>query len=400
MLRNRTLLAISLAVGAAYVGIGMVLPVRVLYAQSRGASLAIIGAMGSAFLLSNFVFQYPTGWLADLWGRRRLMVSGLAIQAVLSLVYLFVTDPILFVGLRLVEGAVAASVLPSARALIADTVPAERRGEAYGVFSSFFNGGFLLGPALGGLFAAFGYSPAFIGSCVFRLVALTLVVTLVKVDTRTTHDSRARARAVPFRALLTPPLFGAYLLVFGDNIWFGFDQTLMPIWLRHNLGAPVALIGLAYAIWALPNMVFAPFGGRIADRALRSRLIFIFGLAQVPMMGAYGLANSILPVLGLFLVQGAVYALMQPAVDAHLAAASPPDARARAQGLYAAVGLAAGFLSAITLPILYGLNFRLPLFLMTGAFGLCVVAGGTLVRLSERRGLLSGARYAAAAAEG
>lgn len=54
MLRNRTLIAISLSVGAAYTGIGMVGPVRVLFAQAHGASLAIIGAMASAYLVSNF----------------------------------------------------------------------------------------------------------------------------------------------------------------------------------------------------------------------------------------------------------------------------------------------------------------------------------------------------------
>ena len=75
MLRNRTLLAISLSVCAAYTGIGMVSPVRVLFAQAHGASLAIIGAMASAYLVSNFVFQYPSGWLADRWGRKHTTVT-------------------------------------------------------------------------------------------------------------------------------------------------------------------------------------------------------------------------------------------------------------------------------------------------------------------------------------
>src|ERR1700738_3990589 len=105
MLRNRTLLAISLAVCAAYTGIGMVVPVRVLYAQSRGASLAIIGAMASAFLLSNFLFQYPVSALADKWGHKRTMVLSLAAHAGLGLAYLEVTDPTAFVVLRFLEGA-------------------------------------------------------------------------------------------------------------------------------------------------------------------------------------------------------------------------------------------------------------------------------------------------------
>src|SRR3984893_402147 len=104
MLRNRTLLAVSLAVCAAFTGIGMVVPVRILYAQSRGASLTIIGAMASAYLISNFMFQYPSGWLADRWGRKPVMLIGLFIQVVLSLAYLLVSDPVLFVGLRFIEG--------------------------------------------------------------------------------------------------------------------------------------------------------------------------------------------------------------------------------------------------------------------------------------------------------
>src|SRR5215467_12203135 len=90
MLRNRTLVAVSLAVCAAYICIGMVVPVRVWYAESQGASLAIIGAMASAYMISNFIFQYPSGWLADRWGRKQMMVLSLLVQAVLSLIYLFI----------------------------------------------------------------------------------------------------------------------------------------------------------------------------------------------------------------------------------------------------------------------------------------------------------------------
>src|SRR5437588_12250813 len=118
MLRNRTLLAVSLAVCASYTGIGMVVPVRVLYAESRGASLAVIGAMASSYLISNFLFQYPAGWLADRWGRKPLMIVGLLAQAGLTVVYLFIFDPLIFVGLRFLEGIAAAALVPSARALI------------------------------------------------------------------------------------------------------------------------------------------------------------------------------------------------------------------------------------------------------------------------------------------
>src|SRR5579871_5629356 len=109
----------------------MVLPVRILYAQAHGASLGVIGAMASAFLLANFICQYPTGWLADRWGRKPVIVWGLVAQVVLAFAYLAVSDPLAFVVLRFAEGAVAASLLPSARAIIADSVPPDERGRAY-----------------------------------------------------------------------------------------------------------------------------------------------------------------------------------------------------------------------------------------------------------------------------
>jgi MFS family permease len=236
MLRNRTLVAVSLAVCAAYVGIGLVGPVRILYAQSRGASLAIISAMASAYLISNFAAQYPAGWLSDRFGRRRLLVAGLLAQAALSLIYLPITDPVLFVALRVVEGIAAAAVLPSARALIADAVPDEQRGEAYGFFSACFNAGFLLGPALGGLLAATGYASAFIGAVLFRLVAVAIVLALVPAVASHRDVARAARAAVGRRALFTLPLLGAYVLAFGDYMFLGFDQALLPLWLHDHLG--------------------------------------------------------------------------------------------------------------------------------------------------------------------
>ena len=387
MLRNRTLLAISLSVCAAYTGIGMVGPVRVLFAQSHGASLAIIGAMASAYLISNFVFQYPSGWLADRWGRKQVMVLGLAIQAALSLLYLLITDPILFVALRFVEGMAAAAILPSARAMIIDVVPEEKQGEAFGIFSAFFNAGFLLGPGLGGLLAITGYASAFIGAAAFRIVAIVIVVTLIPVVRKERSDTRIETvtPAIPYRALFALPLLGAYILAFGDYLYLGFDLTLMPLWMHDHLGASVAVIGIAYMAWAVPNIIFSPVGGRMADRFRRSLIIAIFGLAQVPLYLLYGAATMASFVVVLFAIHGLFYAFIQPAVDAHLAASSRSTMRARVQGMYSTVGLMGAFFGANVFSPLYAVNYRLPLFTMGTLFGLCVIVGSVMVRISESR---------------
>jgi MFS family permease len=385
MLRNRTLLAVSLAVCASFTGIGMVVPVRVLYAESRGASLAIIGAMASSYLISNFLFQYPSGWLADRWGRKPMMILSLFIQAILSAVYLLINDPVLFVVLRFAEGAAAAAFLPSARALITDAIAPEKRGEAFGIFSAFFNTGFLLGPALGGILASTGYASAFIGAVLFRLVAIVIVVTMIHIKTRGGQEAEEAARPVSLSKLFGMALTGAYILAFGDFLFIGFDISLTALWLHDHLGASIAVIGFAYVAFSIPSIIVAPFGGRVADRRRRSSLMLIFGLAQVPIYIIYGLANSILIVVIFFFIHGVIYSMMQPAVDAHVAASTIAGARARIQGLYSAAGLAGGFVGASGCSFLYGLNFRLPLFAIGVGFGICVLIGGILVRIYESR---------------
>ena len=388
MLRNRTLLAISLSVCAAYTGIGMVSPVRVLFAQAHGASLAIIGAMASAYLVSNFVFQYPSGWLADRWGRKQVMVLGLFIQAVLSLLYLVISDPILFVVLRFIEGMAAAAILPSARAMIIDIVPAEKQGEAFGIFSAFFSAGFLLGPGLGGLLATTGYASAFIGAALFRIVAIVLVICMiptVRKGTSSTSRNEEAGPAISYRALFTIPLVGAYILAFGDYLYLGFDLTLMPLWMHDHLGASVAIIGIAYMGWAIPNIILSPVGGRVADRQRRSLIIAIFGLAQVPIYLLLGLATMASVVVVLFIIHGCLYAFIQPAVDAHIATSSHSTMRARVQGMYSTFGLVGAFFGANLFSPLYAINYRLPLFTMGLLFGFCVIVGGIMVRISESR---------------
>jgi MFS family permease len=383
MLRNRTLLGVSIAVCAAYIGIGMVVPVRVLYAQSQGASLTIIGAMASAYLISNFLFQYPSGWLADRWGRKPMIVCSLLGQAALSLIYLVITDPIFFVVLRFAEGMVAAAFLPSARALIADAVPAEKRGEAYGIFSAFFNGGFLLGPALGGLIGGLGYTPPFIGAALFRLVALALVLVMIRPPAR--QQQREEAVPVSRRALFTMPLVASYLLAFGDYLYLGFDLALVPLWMHDHLGASVEWIGASYIFWSIPGILLAPTAGRIADRRRRSTMILLFGLSQVPFYIIYGLSNWFFVVAALSLVHGSVYAFIQPAVDSHVATAAASQARARIMGLYSAFGLIGSFVGANVFSVLYGWNFRSPLFALGIGYGLCVLIGGLLIRRAEKK---------------
>ncbi|HZU02256.1 MAG TPA: hypothetical protein VFA10_21485, partial [Ktedonobacteraceae bacterium] len=61
--------------------------------------------------------------------------------------------------------------------------------------------------------------------------------------------------------------------------------------------------------------------------------------------------------------------------------------RARVQGLYSTFGLIGAFVGASGFNPLYIINFRLPLFTMGLAYGVCLFMGGMIIRLTETRSL-------------
>src|SRR5262249_57331764 len=48
------------------------------YLESLGATVAVVGLFGTAEDFFDAMYQYPGGWLADYWGRRRAFLTFLA----------------------------------------------------------------------------------------------------------------------------------------------------------------------------------------------------------------------------------------------------------------------------------------------------------------------------------
>jgi DHA1 family multidrug resistance protein-like MFS transporter len=364
LLTNPDLLLICLGVFVTFLGMGVVLPVRNLYAEQTGSSPEQIGLMSAAFLGATFLFLLPCGWLTDRVGRRVMLVSGLAIHGVIALLYLVFANPWAFIGLRFVEGIGAAAVLPAARAYLGDVTAPERRGEAYGAFSAAVSVGLLLGPGIGSELALFGYAAPFIASSAmaFALTALSLL----RVDDRRAKQSLPTATetlslSMFDRRLLKVNLWGAMTLTFGRNIALGLFNVLWSIWLNDlaiqqglSHAASLSLIGLSYTTFALPQLFLQPFGGRFADRHRRTYLVLIPGILLSIVYLSYGLLLSI-PLICLFaFFEGTLVSFFQPATDSYLIDVSPDEARGLIQGLFYAIGMVGGFISAIATPTLYG----------------------------------------------
>jgi MFS family permease len=70
------------------------------YLESLGASVAIVGLFGTSEDFLDALYQYPGGWLADRWGRRRAFLTFLVAALAGYLIYLISPSwPFLFLGL-------------------------------------------------------------------------------------------------------------------------------------------------------------------------------------------------------------------------------------------------------------------------------------------------------------
>src|SRR4051794_18234342 len=132
----------------------------------------------TAFGLAFGGFLLLGGRLADAFGRRRLLLAGLATLAAGSLVGGLATSlPVLVTG-RLAQGLGAALAAPAALALVATLFPdAEERSRAVGITSALGSAGVVAGAVAGGIVTQLaGWRWVLLGNLPLALMVGALVV--------------------------------------------------------------------------------------------------------------------------------------------------------------------------------------------------------------------------------
>jgi len=153
---------------------------------SRGAGglqfdPSLIGFMIMVGSLANTFALLVTGNLCDRFGRRKMLLFSLFIQAVLTAGFAFVGSYIDFLLLYAGTGVIGAFLDPAQSAMIADLVHPERREEVYGLSYMIGNVGTMIGPLIGGFIASTnGYPILFVCAALFALVAALGLVLSIK----------------------------------------------------------------------------------------------------------------------------------------------------------------------------------------------------------------------------
>ena len=149
-----------------------------LRAQERGLSIAGVIGMLMTFNLVYALASGPAGALSDRIGRRRLILIGWGVYGLIYLGFALVTEAWHIWVLYAFYGLYYAAFEGTSKAIVADFVPTEKRGTAYGIYNTAV--GLMVLPAslLAGVvwqgigdWAGFGPAAPFVVGAVLSLVA-------------------------------------------------------------------------------------------------------------------------------------------------------------------------------------------------------------------------------------
>ncbi|MEU8227433.1 MFS transporter [Kribbella sp. NPDC048915] len=173
----------------------------------------------SAYTLMFGGLMLLGGRAADLFGSRRIVLTGLAVFTLASLVTGLATGPEMLLGGRVAQGIGAAMLSPAALSVVTKTFEGDERNKALGIWSAMGGGGSAIGVLLGGLLTAGpGWEWVFYINVPIGLIVFGALLRMLPADQPSDQPGRLD---VPGALLVTAGTGTAiYALInAGDNGW-------------------------------------------------------------------------------------------------------------------------------------------------------------------------------------
>jgi DHA1 family tetracycline resistance protein-like MFS transporter len=292
---------------------------------------------GATWGVMQFFFGPILGMLSDRVGRRPvLLISffGLAID------FLFMafapTLWWLYVG-RVLNGMTASS-FSTAGAYIADISPPEQRAKTFGMMTSAFSFGFIIGPTVGGLLGQHDLRLPFIAAAI--LTALNFLYGLLVLPESLSPEKRLTAfqwrRANPVGSLSMLRTHPGLLGLAGVGFLFQLAQVVLPtvfvLYTTYRYGWTPRILGFTFLLTGVLGVIVQMFlVGPIVARIGERRTLLI-GLA----VGAIGfLWYGWAPKGSVYLLGAPIFAfsnLMMPGLQGLMTRAVPPNQQGQLQG--------------------------------------------------------------------
>jgi len=137
--------------------------------------------VATAYLLTMGAGLVPAGKIADIYGRKKVFLSGVAVFTLSSFLLAYAPTTQLFIILRLVQGLGSAMYNTTAMAMLTSVFPPQRRGQAMGIYVATVYIGLSVGPFFGGLLVQYlGWSSIFLAMVPLGLVAMAVTIIYLK----------------------------------------------------------------------------------------------------------------------------------------------------------------------------------------------------------------------------
>jgi DHA1 family tetracycline resistance protein-like MFS transporter len=287
-------------------GLTIIIPLLPLYAASFSASPLVIGFIGAAYPICQFIGAPFLGRLSDRYGRKPILIISQIGTLIGFIILGFATNIWMLFLARVIDGISGANI-STAQAAITDSTNEKTRTQGLGLVGAAFGLGFVVGPIIAFISLATSgnnfHVPAFVAAG-FSLTSILLTwfllpETLPKEQRGTGQQNKAAFSFGAMLEALRHPSVGLLLvLIFGQQIAFGGFQQLFSLFTltRLGLGASGNAIIFSFVgvlVVAVQGGFIGPWSRRFGDRrliyaglALLSAGLILTSLApQIPLPG-------------------------------------------------------------------------------------------------------------------
>ncbi len=334
-------MAIYAAVFLAFLDNFVLLPVIAPRAAELGGGSLAVGLTIAAYSLANLIFNLLGGFLADRFGRRRIVVWALVASPLAIASYAWADSIGWFLAARIFHGAAGGVLATSLLAMLGDAATAGNRGRFLGQTGAIIGLAALLGPiAMGAIIMAAGLPAVFLGLAALLAVGLIPVVPSLP-DTLAVRPKISLG--VGWGKLLAEPRIRAALVaIFGleaaVGIVAGFLRTVLtaPRGFGEELGtvAVTTQSGILFSLFGsiAIAVMLSPLAARV-DREGPLRPCMA-GLVSVAVALALLWSGSGLWIWVAMIFYGVGYGLIFPAAAGAIALATSKEERGRGNGLF------------------------------------------------------------------
>ncbi|WP_045858611.1 purine nucleoside transporter PunC [Raoultella terrigena] len=364
----------------------MYLPAFSAIQQDLNTSAASVSASLSVFLAGFALGQLFWGPVSDRYGRKLVLLSGLAIFAVGCLGMLWVEDATLMLALRFVQAIGVCAAAVTWQAMVTDHYPAQRTNRIFATIMPLVGLSPALAPLLGSwLLAHFDWQAIFA-----TLFAITLLLMLpaLRLKPVSKPDSSTQKK-LTFLALLRSREYSGNVLIYAACSASFFAWLTGSPFILHDMGYGPTAIGLSYVPQTIAFLI-GGYGCRAAlqkwqGQQLLPWLLVVFAIS-VAATWLVGLQQdvSIVALMAPFCVMAIVNGAIYPIVVAQ--ALRPfPQATGRAAALQNTLQLGLCFLTSLLVSTL----IATPLLTTTSVMLASIVLAGLGYAMQLRSARLS-----------